>query len=98
MLGFEEHVLVTLMEECAEIAQRASKALRFGLDEIQPVETGGDGVTPNRTRLTREVNDLLGVCQLLGIEYGDFAATEAKKAKVRYFAEYAREQGTLHGS
>jgi len=33
---YEREVLTILMEECAEVIQRASKALRFGLDEVQP--------------------------------------------------------------
>jgi hypothetical protein len=31
-----EHLLSCLAEECAEVAQRASKSLRFGLSEVQP--------------------------------------------------------------
>lgn len=31
-----EHLLSILAEECCEVGQRVSKALRFGLDEVQP--------------------------------------------------------------
>lgn len=90
-----EHILVTAIEECAEVSQRLTKALRFGLDEVQPVETGGDGVTANRARISYEVDDLLGVLELLGIEYGDPARITAKKVKVRRFMQYAHTQGTV---
>ncbi len=95
MLGYTEHLLVTLMEECDEISQRASKALRFGLTEVQPTETGGDGSTDNQMRIAQEVDDLLGVCELLGIEYGNREAINAKINKVRHFMNYARERGVL---
>jgi hypothetical protein len=32
----EQHLLTILAEECGEVVQRASKAIRFGLDESQP--------------------------------------------------------------
>jgi hypothetical protein len=32
-MNITEHLLATLAEECAEVAQATSKALRFGLDE-----------------------------------------------------------------
>jgi hypothetical protein len=32
----DEHLMTIAMEECAEVAQRVSKAVRFGMEEIQP--------------------------------------------------------------
>ena len=32
----EEHLLTIVAEECNEVAQRATKALRFSLEEIEP--------------------------------------------------------------
>lgn len=52
----ECELLTILIEECAEVQQRATKALRFGLDEIQP----GQPYT-NKFRLGSEVGDLLEV-------------------------------------
>lgn len=46
-------LLTILIEECAEVQQRATKALRFGLDEIQP----GQPFT-NAERLAREIGDV----------------------------------------
>jgi flagellar biosynthesis/type III secretory pathway chaperone len=54
--AYESELLIILMEECAEVQQRASKALRFGLDEIQ------DGQAyDNVQRLSFEVGDLIAV-------------------------------------
>jgi predicted house-cleaning noncanonical NTP pyrophosphatase (MazG superfamily) len=55
---YERELLTILIEECAEIQQRATKALRFGLDEIQP----GQPFT-NKYRLGSEVGDLMEVVQ-----------------------------------
>ncbi|MEH6358963.1 MAG: hypothetical protein V7745_08235 [Pseudomonadales bacterium] len=46
-------LLVILMEECAEVTQRASKAIRFGLEEVQP----GQEYT-NAQRLAHEIGDI----------------------------------------
>lgn len=62
----DEHLLVIAAEECAEIAKRCSKALRFGLNETQA--DAGHAVTgspeeslTNRERIELEYNDLAGV-------------------------------------
>jgi len=54
----ERELLTILVEECAEIQQRATKALRFGLAEIQP----GQHFT-NKFRLGSEIGDLMEVIQ-----------------------------------
>lgn len=46
-------VLAILIEECAEVIQRATKMLRFGIEETQP----GQEYT-NRERLGHEVGDV----------------------------------------
>lgn len=93
-----EHLLTILMEECAEIQKCASKALRFGLDEVMP------GIqASNVERLNRELNDLKGVVELLredrilpGKEsIDDLCQIEEKKAKVAHYMEYSRSLGTL---
>jgi hypothetical protein len=35
-----DHLLACLAEECAEVSQRVMKALRFGINEIQPEHRG----------------------------------------------------------
>ena len=94
-----EHLLTCLAEEAAEVAHRVSKALRFGLDEVQP----GQKLT-NAQMIEQELNDLIAVADML-MEFRvltkphmipDFEAQiEAKKARVERFMEYAERRGTL---
>lgn len=90
-----EHLLTIVGEEAVEVAQRAAKALRFGLEEVQP----GQDLT-NLQRLMGEVYDLLGALEMLHEDVGrrmgiDLDAIAAKKAKVENFLAYSRELGTL---
>lgn len=55
-----EHLLTILAEEAAEVAQRVSKALRFGTGEIQP----GQPLT-NAERIVHEFYDLLAAYEML---------------------------------
>ena len=91
----KEHLLVILMEECAEIQKDCSKALRFGLDE----RWGPDGTESNAEKINREVSDLVGVLQLLQEDNHlgmiDYQKVEDKKAKVEYHLEYSKKVGTL---
>jgi len=90
-----EHVLTVLSEECAEVSHRVSKALRFGLDEIEP----GQSHT-NAERIAQEVCDLVAVILMLedaGIikRPKDGGQVMQKQAKVRQYMDYARKCGTL---
>ena len=49
----EREILTILIEECAEVQQRATKLLRFGRDEVQ----AGQPLT-NAQRLSKELGDL----------------------------------------
>lgn len=86
----EEHLLTIAMEECNEVAQRLSKALRFGLAEVQP----GQGFD-NGYRIGIEYNDLVAVLRLLGLEFHDPRMIAAKQEKVEHFLRYAETCGTL---
>lgn len=100
-----EHLLVTFSEECSEIAQATSKALRFGIDE--PEENirryTNEDKGNNRERISREVSDMKAIMELLeeaGVPEIMAGLTnreriERKKTKVRYFLKYAKGQGTL---
>jgi NTP pyrophosphatase (non-canonical NTP hydrolase) len=96
MMNIHEHLLTCLAEESGEIAQAAHKALRFGIDDGYP----GTERT-NRRDIVQEVNDLIGVLELLcenGIRLDgllDREAIEAKKTKVKKYMEYAVERGCL---
>lgn len=90
-----EHLLSCLAEECAEVAQRVSKALRFGLTEVQPGQP-----LSNAERIAQELNDLIAVVELLeeaGLvpRTGTVLAIEQKKIKVRHFMEYAEQIGAI---
>lgn len=94
----QEHLLSCLAEECAEISEqcaalavRVSKALRFGLNEQQ----SGD-LRTNAERIAIEIGDLLGVAEIL-VEAGVIhrEVVVAKKLKVVNFLAYAKEIGSV---
>lgn len=92
MLSETEHLLTCLAEECSEVAHRVSKALRFGLKEIEPGKTAD-----NATRIAAEVTDLLAIVDMLE-ERGVLKASReftAKKEKVLHCMEYANQVHAL---
>ena len=92
----DEHLYTIGGEESVEIAQRFSKAVRFGGDEVQPGQA-----LDNRARILQEFADLVGVMEMLGFNVDIPAHSalrpwiNAKKAKVLRFLEYSRQCGTL---
>jgi hypothetical protein len=98
MISVEDHHLIMLMEECAEAAQRASKQLRFGRDEVQPGQE-----LPNHLRLRDEILDVLAVVTRLQeagliepIEHQDVMIhRRTKQAKVDRMMALSRAQGRL---
>lgn len=97
-ISLEDHHLVMLMEECAEVAQRASKQLRFGRDEVQPGQPH-----PNHKRLRDEILDVLCCIRYLEnsgqIERVDPLAVtmhyELKLEKITRMLGLSRAQGRL---
>lgn len=93
-----EYLLTQVASEAVEVAHRATKALHFGLAELQP----GQDLT-NAKRLVGEVMDLAATLQMLEdeehIEMPPFEegerAMDAKRAKVEHFMQYAITCGTL---
>jgi hypothetical protein len=82
-----EHLLVILMEECAEVQKIASKALRFGLDNRDPEVP--DSAT-NAEEITKQCADLIAVLSMLTDEglltqVTDLIDIETKKEKVEYW-------------
>lgn len=63
MTDFERERLVMLMEECAEVQKAVCKALRHGLDDVNP---HGDG-TSNRLQIAQELGDVFGLADILAI-------------------------------
>lgn len=99
MMTNTQYLLTKVAEEASEIAQIALKTAQFGMSEVYSGATNPDGLT-NAERLKGEINDLLGVVDMLIDEsefvyMPDLAAIEAKKAKVRTFREYSRSLGLV---
>ena len=97
MINRAEHLLICVAEECNEVAQRVSKALRFGLTEVQ----AGQNRT-NAERIMDEFADLTTVLAMLAEnDHLDFdtpnieTKMKAKVAKIEKYMTIAREQGTL---
>jgi len=93
-MTYTEHLLTILAEECAEVAQRASKALRFGLEEIQPGQT-----LTNAQRIMEEYDDLRAVVELCSVRgmmpMPDDWRVKAKQQKIDQYLRYSQQQGTL---
>jgi NTP pyrophosphatase (non-canonical NTP hydrolase) len=93
-----EHLLSCLAEECNEVAQRVSKALRFGLSEVQK---GQDRT--NAQRVVDEFIDLLSVMTVLHREgvlvmfHPSERDVAEKLAKIERHMEISRDQGVLQG-
>ncbi len=98
-----EHLLTILAEECSEVAQRVSKALRFGLDEIQP----GQPHT-NAERINAEMIDLMATLEMLNDEgalpklcsglFPYLQQTAAKKKKVEKYLAFSAGRGLVDGT
>lgn len=95
----QEHLLTCAGEEASEVAGRASKALRFGLTEVQPNQP-----LSNAERIVDEFHDLYAVLSILQAE-GALPAdlsliptierVAAKRRKIERFMAISREQGVL---
>jgi hypothetical protein len=92
----QEHLLCILAEECSEVAHRASKALRFGLREVQK----GQELT-NAERIIYEFSDLYAVMMylheqgLLPTPFINHEMVSQKLKKLDEFLEYSKQMGTL---
>lgn len=84
----EETLLCIIGEECSEVHQICSKAMRFGLDSNYTGET-------NYNLLIQEFNDLVASMELLLnkdiTEVIDSNLMTAKKEKVNKFIEYSKK-------
>lgn len=85
---YERELLTILIEEAAEVIQRATKLLRFGATEIQPEQSFS-----NRERLSLELGDMAAVLTLLAerelvvenmVKYG----SARKHQKLRDFMQH----------
>lgn len=92
----DEHLYTIAAEEAVEVAQRCTKALRFGGDEVQPGQP-----LDNRVRILQEFSHLLAALEMLGFSVGPSPLdplrqwVDAKKEQVERFIRYSEECGTL---
>lgn len=87
-----EILLECLMEECAEVIQRITKAQRFGLKEKQK-----DQDLTNEQRIKYELDDLKTVIELL-LNEGLLISPEysfSKETKLIKYLELSRKEGRL---
>ena len=87
----QEHLLVILMEECAELQKECAKALRFGMDDHEPgsKETNGQ-------RIIHEFDDVVAVGEMLfGDNLFNCTLVNDKKVKIAKWMVYSKEKGTL---
>jgi hypothetical protein len=100
----QEHLLTIVTEECAEIAQRCTKALRFGLEQVQQDADDKPEENPerltNRERILREYYDLRAVLGMAGIDAWENSAfskrcEEEKARKVDRYLQRSKRVGTL---
>ena len=95
-----EHILTCVAEESNEVGQRACKALRFGLEEVQP---GQELPLTNWDRMLGEYHDLQAMIIMLAAETDrtaqDILAPEevirAKIDRVESYMDLARAGGAL---
>ncbi len=78
--------------------QNAAKSLRFGLDDRNVLDPTGP---TNRERLVEELNDLIGVADMLADRgmipknWRDQEKQDVKQHKVAKFMDYAASVGAL---
>jgi hypothetical protein len=99
MMTRAQFLLVKLAEEAAEVSQIALKSAQFGLSEVY--DTGGKTPATNLERIHRELDDLMGVLQMLNTEFGfgypdrvnSAACIEKKIRKVEFWYQYSVDLG-----
>ena len=91
-----EHLLVTLMEESAEVIQATAKSLRFGLDDSYP-----EDASTNMENIEKEfielnaVHDMLLERKVLVIPGNAQDVYRGKMNRVEFYMGYARERGMI---
>lgn len=100
MINKEKYLLVKIQEECAEVSQRAAKAIRFGLKETQKGQDKN-----NLERLKDEILDLLAAFMVFEVEAGIILhdlefdiyqdVMRLKIERINKYMDYSREIGEL---
>jgi NTP pyrophosphatase (non-canonical NTP hydrolase) len=95
MRSVNDYLLCCLSEEAAEISQIVAKIQRFGRGSVWEGKSGAE-------RLKGEINDLLGVLELLAETRAfdvsaDRVLIDTKKAKVKKYMKVSQDLGLLDG-
>ena len=88
---YEAELLTILIEECAEVQQRATKILRFGVGESEPGPNAD-----NQFRLSAEVGDLQCLIELCDkaelIDYNVMNEYQInKREKLKKYMQHQKE-------
>lgn len=95
MMSYEQFLLMKLAEEASEVSQIALKTIQFGMQEHCP------GLSlNNKERIHEELNDLLGIVELLNrtMSFGfkvDNTAIDKKIIKVNKYLKYSVDLGKV---
>lgn len=73
----QREIITILIEEAAEVQQRATKLLRFGIDEVQPGQSDA-----NSRRLGMEVGDFIEMVER-ATKAGIFQLEDVSDGRVR---------------
>lgn len=90
----KELLLISLMEECSEVAQAASKCLRFSLDHRHP-KTG----IQNFEKLNTEVDDLMALLYSLEVETGRIFTKRVRSERLvqlDFYMNISKEMGIFN--
>lgn len=90
----KQHLFLLLAEECSEVAQAASKCVRF-----TPEHTYSGYDKSNLERLRVELKDIISVLFLLQEELGirfDLTHDDEKVATILKYMQISQEMGTLN--
>lgn len=97
----QQHLMIRAMEECNEVAQRISKALVFGLEQVQKAADDKPEQNPlglnNSERIIEEYNDLVALMEMAGFPLSviDGRKLDAKREKVEKYLKMSQQLGTL---
>ncbi|WOL24640.1 nucleoside triphosphate pyrophosphohydrolase [Yersinia phage fHe-Yen9-02] len=97
MMNRKQYLLLKLSEEAVEVAKVAQKAMQFGMDSFNPSDVKRE---TNVANLHSELNDLLGIVNMLNEEFGfEYVINEqallAKRDKVNKYYAVSQRLGQI---
>lgn len=90
-MTIRQALLLKIMEECDELSQRASKAIHFGLEEIQEGQ-----LLTNEERLRDEFIDLIAATNMvISKVYIDPKELKVRYDKIHKYMDYSKSLGLV---